>query len=437
MSTVATISDEFELPPHIGETIINPTAFTNPAAIGQMFAWLRANNPLGLARVEGYMPFWVVTKHADVLEVTRRNDIYDSTSKPFVLGATEQIERMREINGGADFPFQSLTGTDEPEHGVIRKLFTPLFQNQGMKAMEPRVRAIARTHVDRMAAAGGQCDFVKEIALAFPLRVMMDFMGVPPQDEPLMVKITEALFSGDDDEINADALTLTPAQQAEQMRAAFQPMEDYFAALTASRVADPRDDVATLIANGRVNGQLMSSERALGHYLSFATAGHHTTASSLAGAVQILCEYPEHLETLRADPSIIPVFVEEALRWVTPAKHFMRCASVDTELRGRKIARGDWMYVSYASANRDEEAFEAPFEFRPNRKPIKHVSFGFGVHQCLGNMLARQELRFFLEEFVARVGSLEMVGEPRLTKSRWVQGLKTLPIRYKMGVETD
>ncbi|MFP5432459.1 MAG: hypothetical protein ACLGIM_04975, partial [Alphaproteobacteria bacterium] len=141
MSTVATISDEFELPPHIGETIINPTAFTNPAAIGQMFAWLRANNPLGLARVEGYMPFWVVTKHADVLEVTRRNDIYDSTGKPFVLGATEQIERMREINGGADFPFQSLTGTDEPEHGAIRKLFTPLFQNQGMKAMEPRVRA--------------------------------------------------------------------------------------------------------------------------------------------------------------------------------------------------------------------------------------------------------------------------------------------------------
>jgi hypothetical protein len=418
-----------ELPKQFAEAIVSPQAFVDARAIERMFTWIRANNPLGIAHAEGYMPFWVASKHADVLEITRRNDLYDSTSKPFILGATEAIERMRQINNGDDFPFKSLTGTDEPEHGVLRKLFTPLFQNQGMKAMEPRVRAIAKAHVDRMAALGGRCDFVNDIALDYPLRVVMDFIGVPPEDEPLMVSITNALFSGDDEEIS-DAAKLTPAEQAEQMRAAFQPMEDYFAALTRDRIDNPREDVATLIANARVDGEPLSPERALGHYLSFATAGHHTTASSLAGAVQVLCEYPEHLETLRADPTIIPTFVEEALRWITPAKHFMRCATQDTELRGRSIRKGDWIYLSYASANRDEEAFEAPLEFWPNRKPIKHVTFGFGVHQCLGNMLARQELRFFLEELVARIDTLSLDGVPVLTKSRWVQGLKTLPVRY-------
>lgn len=425
-------SDDLNLPDDIARTIVDPKAFVDAKAIDDMFTWVRANNPLGRAQPEGFDPFWVVSKHADVLEVTRRNDLYDSTTRPFILGESEAITRMREINGGDAFPFKSLTGSDEPDHGVMRKLFTPLFQNQGMKAMEPRVRAIARAHVDRMAAFGGRCDFVKDIALDYPLRVVMDFMGVPPEDEPMMVAVTNALFSGDDEEINEAAPKLTPAQQSEQMRAAFKPMEDYFAALTHDRIANPREDVATLIANGRIDGELLSPDRALGHYLSFATAGHHTTAASLSGAIQLLCEQPEHLQTLRDDPSIIPVFVEEALRWVTPAKHFMRCAMTDTELRGREIRKGDWMYVSYASANRDEEAFDAPFEFRPNRKPIKHVSFGFGVHQCLGNMLARQEMRFFLEDLVARIDTLELDGTPALTKSRWVQGLKTCPIKYTM-----
>src|SRR3546814_829097 len=121
-----------------------------------MCTWPRSNLPHCIAQPKGFEPFWVVTKQADVLEVTRRNDLYDSTTKPFILGETEAIERMRAINDGDAFPFKSLTGTDEPEHGVLRKLFTPLFQNQGMKAMEPRVRAIARAHVDRMAALGGR-----------------------------------------------------------------------------------------------------------------------------------------------------------------------------------------------------------------------------------------------------------------------------------------
>src|SRR3546814_13005725 len=126
-------------------------------------------------------------------------------------------------------------------------------------------------------------------------------MGVPPEDESLMVQITNALFSGDDDEINEAAAVLTPAEQAEQMRAAFKPMEDYFAALTRDRIANPREDVATLIANGRVNGEPLPPDRALGNYLSFATSGHSTPASSLSGAIQILIEQPEHPVNIRTE----------------------------------------------------------------------------------------------------------------------------------------
>lgn len=245
-----------------------------------------------------------------------------------------------------------------------------------------------------------------------------------------MVKITDALFSGDDEEVNAAAPQLTPAEQAEQMRAAFAPMQEYFGALTADRIANPRERRCN--ADRQWPGQQRAAEcrPCPGALPELRHGGHHTTASSLAGAIQVLCEHPEHFETLRSNPSIIPIFVEEAFRWITPAKHFMRCASVDTELRGRQIHRRDWMYVSYVSANRDEETFDAPFEFRPSRKRIKHVSLGFGVHQCLGTMLARQEMRFFLEELVQRVDNLALDGNPVLTKSRWVQGLKTLPIRY-------
>ncbi|HYG25578.1 MAG TPA: cytochrome P450, partial [Caulobacteraceae bacterium] len=169
------------------------------------------------------------------------------------------------------------------------------------------------------------------------------------------------------------------------------------------------------------------------YYVIVATAGHDTTSSSTAGAVWGMCEHPGEFAKVKADPSLIPALVDEAIRWTTPVKHFMRSATEDTELRGRKIAKGDWLFLSYPSGNRDEEVFEEPDAFRVDRKPNRHLAFGYGAHLCLGQHLAKMEMRILFEELFKRLESLELAGEPRRAAAGFVGGPKALPIRYRMS----
>ena len=146
-----------------------------------------------------------------------------------------------------------------------------------------------------------------------------------------------------------------------------------------------------------------------------------------------MCEHPEEFAKVKADPSLIPGLVDEAIRWTTPVKHFMRSATADTELRDRKIAKGDWLFLSYPSGNRDEEVFEEPDAFRVERKPNRHLAFGYGAHLCLGQHLAKMEMRILFEELFKRLESLEFAGEPKRSAASFVGGPKALPIRYRMS----
>ena len=205
----------------------------------------------------------------------------------------------------------------------------------------------------------------------------------------------------------------------------------YFGKVIADRRANPRDDVATVIANGLIDGQPIPEREALSYYVITATAGHDTTSSSAAGGFLELARRPAELAKLQADPSLIPLFVEEAIRWTTPVKHFMRTATEDTELGGKQIRKGDGLCLFYLSGNRDELVFENPNEFIADRNPNPHVSFGHGVHLCLGMHLARLELKILFEELLPQIASLEVAGEPKLSVGNFVNGLKTLPVRVK------
>jgi cytochrome P450 len=163
-----------------------------------------------------------------------------------------------------------------------------------------------------------------------------------------------------------------------------------------------------------------------------ATAGHDTTSSSTAGALWALAENPAELARIQADPSLIPGLVDVAVRWTTPVKHFMRSATEDTVLGGQKIAKGDWLMLCYASGNRDEDVFEDPYVFRADRSPNKHVAFGFGAHLCLGQHLAKMEMRILFEELIPRLKSVSLAGEPRMTQATFVNGLKSLPINFEL-----
>jgi hypothetical protein len=206
----------------------------------------------------------------------------------------------------------------------------------------------------------------------------------------------------------------------------------YFNGVTTSRREHPTEDLASAIANARVDGEPLSDLETVSYYLIIATAGHDTTSATISGGLDALIDNPDQLGRLRDDLGLMPTATEEMIRWVTPVKHFMRTAASDTVVRGTPIAAGESVLLSYVSANRDEDVFDDPFRFDVGREPNKHVAFGYGVHFCMGAALARMEINSFFSELLPRLKSIELSGDPELTATTFVGGLKHLPVRYSL-----
>lgn len=419
------------IPVEIAVNIVDPKAYADDKRLHDAFGWLRREMPVGRVELEGYDPFWAVTKHADILYVERQNELFHNGDRPATL--TDQVtnQKIQMLTGGSPHLIYSLVQMDNPDHFNHRKLTQAWFLPQNIKKLEDGIRTLARAAVDKMAAMGGECDFAKDIAFLYPLRVIMQILGVPQSDEPRMLKLTQELFGTTDPEMNRmGANPLDGQDLLAGLLATVQDFTNYFDAITADRRAHPRDDVASVIANGKIDGEYLTERGAMGYYIIVATAGHDTTSNTTAGGMWALAENPAEFAKLKADPGLIPSYVEETIRWVTPVKHFMRSATDDTELHGQTIAKGDWMMLCYPSGNRDEEVFPDPFAFKVDRNPNKHVAFGYGAHVCLGQHLARMEMRILWEELLPRLKSVELAGMPRLVEAAFVSGPKTVPIRY-------
>lgn len=421
------------IPEDIARSAIDPKSHADMGRFHEAFRWLRANQPLGQVVGEEFYPFWLVTKHADILEISRQNDLFTSGVMPTTLTTKAIDARVRAQTGGSPHLIRSLVSMDAPDHPKYRALTLSWFAPPNVKKREEAIRAIARESVDRMASLGGRCDFVADVALHYPLRVIMNILGVPREDEPRMLKLTQELFGASDPELNRSGGAAQDEQAAmASLQAVIADFFMYFNAMTMDRQASPKDDVASVIANAKIDGEPISPFEAMSYYVIVATAGHDTTSSSTAGGMWALAKDPAEFAKVKAEPALIPGLVDEAIRWTTPVKHFMRAAMDDYELRGRQIKKGDWLYLAYPSGNRDEEVFEDPFAFRSDRKPNKHLAFGYGAHLCLGQHLAKLEMRILFEELLPRLKRVELDGEPRYAEASFVGGLKTLPIRYEM-----
>jgi cytochrome P450 len=284
---------------------------------------------------------------------------------------------------------------------------------------------LAKRYVDRMRDIGPECDFVTDVALNFPLYVILSLLGLPEEDFPRMLKLTQEMFGGDDAE----------HQRGDSMEDLLAVLADYFAyftKLTASRREHPTHDLASAIANGRVDGEPLSDMDTVSYYVIIASAGHDTTSDAISGGLHALIENPNELSRLREDLGLMPTAVEEMIRWTTPVKEFMRTAAEDTVVRGVPIAKGESVYLAYVSGNRDEDVFTDPFRFDVGRDPNKHLAFGYGVHFCLGAALARMEMNSLYTELLPRLESIELAGEPELSATTFVGGFKHLPIRYSL-----
>jgi cytochrome P450 len=321
---------------------------------------------------------------------------------------------------------RSLVQMDDPDHSTYRMLTQGWFMGTNLRKLQSKVDELAETYVERLAEFGGECDFVKDLAIWYPLRVIMSIFGVPEEDEPLMLKLTQELFGSSD----PDSQRSFEPQDFMQVVYDF---ESYFADLTRQRREAPRDDVATVIANAKIDGKPIPDLEANGYYMIIATAGHDTTSSTTAGGLLALLDNPDQMEQLRANPEqLMPTAVDEMIRWVSPVRHFMRTATEDYQLRDKTIRVGESAILWYPSANRDEEIFNAPGEFRVDRKDAKQLAFGFGAHVCLGQHLARMEISALYRKLLERVTDIELTGTPQYTQSSFVGGLKSLPIRYKL-----
>jgi len=427
----ATLNGNVDIPPDIAATLVNPAAYADNR-LHESYRWLRANNPLGVARTENFDPFWVVTKHAHIQAISRQNDLFHNADRATVLTARAGIERIRKVTGGPNL-VRSLVQMDAPDHPKYRALTQGWFMPANLGKFEARVRHIARSTVARMLEKDGHCDFVADVALGYPLHVIMEILGVPEQDEPRMLKLTQELFGSQDPDTARVREALSPEQFAGMMQSIVNDFGAYFRKITEERRSHPRDDLATVIANARIGGEYMPDHDATSYYMIVATAGHDTTSSSTAGAIWALAENPEQFAEVKANPELIPGLVDEAVRWMTPVKHFMRSATADTELGGRGIAKGDWLMLCYASGNRDEEVFEDPFSFHCDRKPNRHVAFGYGAHLCLGQYLAKLEMRILFEELLPRLKSIALDGEVKMTQATFVNGPKKLPVRFEVN----
>ncbi len=422
------------IPPDLIAPLFNPATFAVRGAVDEILREVRERYPFARVEVPGYDPHWIVSKHADIQLVSRQNDLFHSADRSATVIPQAGEQLVEQFTGGDHNIFRSLVQLDGDDHKAHRRVLFQALGSNSIEALTAGVRATATRHAQKLRDAGGEIDWSEMIATPYPLNVVMDVIGVPEPDHERMLRLTQWLFSwADPDLCRPGTDPAHPEQQPNTWKIVMDEFDEYFSELIAERRAQPRDDLASLIANADMDGKPMEHVRAISYFAILATAGHDSTAHTTATAMWEVAENPALLQALQADPGLIPAFVEEAIRWTSPVKHFVRHATAATELRGQAIEKGDRLYLSYPSGNRDADEFDNPFTFRLDRKRNRHVGFGYGGHVCLGQHLARMEMRTLWSTVLPMLAAVEMAGPGELIASEFVSGPKTVPIRYRLA----
>jgi cytochrome P450 len=430
------------IPDEIARQVVLPEGHRDDVPLFEAYRWLREHHPLGQADVEGYDRVWLVSKHADIMEIERQPHVFTSGggdepgSHNPILQNQAGDEFTKQLTGGSLRILETLTYLDPPEHTAVKDIANDWFRPANLKKWEDRIRTLAKEAIAKYLRSGtNEIDFVQDFALYYPLHVIMSLFGVPEADEPRMMGLTQEFFgTADPDAQREDVEPLTPEAAAQQWSAAINDFYAYFDKLVEDRRADPNDDLATIIARARKpDGEYYPKTVAYGWFIAIATAGHDTTSSTMSSAIEALAQFPDQLAKVRANPALIPDLVNESLRWASPVKQFTRQATQDYVLRGQQIRKGDRFMLLYQSANRDTDVFDAPDEFRLDRKPNRHIAFGYGPHMCIGQHLAKLELRIMFEELLPLLKGVEVAGERKAVMTNFVGGLRKLPVRLELA----
>jgi len=387
------------------------------------FAELRAHRPVSWHRpVEEKLfsdpndqGFWAVTRHADLVEVTKRHDDFRSGQGIVFDSMPQEL-----LDAG-----QGFIAMDPPRHTKVRRLLTAAFTPKQIRLIDEQIRANATAIVDDLAPRGA-ADFVTDCAGLMPMHNICDMIGVPRERRALIAH--EAQFAGgwNDPEL------LDGAEPLARLFEAMMAMRTVASELIVARRAQPENDLMTSLVQAEVDGEQLTDDEIMSFFGLLTVAGNDTTRQSLSHAMQALTDHPEQRAWLMADfDGRIGTGIEEMVRWATPIMTFRRTAARDCELNGAQITTGDKVVLFYASANFDPEVFDHPERFDLSRHPNPHVSFGGGgIHHCLGGQLARQQIRAIWRELITRLPDIEVCGQMSRTTSTFFHGVNHLPVRF-------
>lgn len=403
-------------PGQIDRLLADPATYAQPGLYHAILDHLREHEPVRWVAPEGHRPFWIVTRHEDILAVEGDDTVFLNAPRIALRPIAFEEELARSRNGKS-LLIRSMNAMDGDAHRQMRGVTSRDFLRPNVEKLSAQIDEVAIEFVDRLIAQAPQCDFVQAVAVWYPLRVIMTLLGVPAHDEARMLELTQAVFTGKDKLAAAEAFF------------------DYFRPVVADRRAHPRVDLASKIANATVEGQPLGEFETLSYFMNIATAGHDTTSATIAGGLLALIQHPEQMARLRAEPQLLDSAADEMIRWVAPVKHFFRTAAVDTQVAGQAIGAGEAVMVAFPSGGRDGRAFERPDAFLVDRSPNRHTALGHGVHACLGQHLARLEIRLFFRRLLERIDHVELAGPPVWGESVFISGMESLPIRFSVKAE--
>jgi cholest-4-en-3-one 26-monooxygenase len=418
--------------------IIDPLYYEHHGYPHDAWTHLRAHEPVSWWEPVGMPPFWAITRHADIERISREPERFLS-SPMLAIFPRQQFDPE-------NFPLRAMTKMDPPEHGEYRGLTSHWFTARSVERWRSPIDSIVE---ERLALAGerGDVDFVTEVAAVVSIFVIAEILGIPRSDWQQLFRWTNQTMGATDPEFQSEAGSVRHgslpmkaikgdeesywASVKETEAAALRQQFEYFSRLIESRRREPADDVTSLLAHARLAGKPLPDWELLSYVIVLMIAGNDTTRNAMSGGLLALIEHPGALARLRQEPTLLPLAIEEMLRWTSPVVQFCRTPAADVEIGGTKVRAGETLCLFYPSGNRDERVFDRPFEFRIDRQPNPHVAFGVGEHFCLGAHLARLELTVLFARLLDRFDAIELRGPVARLRSSFVGGIKHLPVRLR------
>jgi cholest-4-en-3-one 26-monooxygenase len=371
--------------------------------------WMREHDPL---HWDGQV--WGVSTYDMLRDLSRRPDTFSNAQgcrpQPYI-----QLPMMIDL--------------DDPEHTRRRRLVNKGFTPRQVRGSEAAVRAAADEIIDSVIESG-ECDFVADIAALLPMIMIGDQLGVAPEDRSNLLKWSDDMVKSQ---------SSTSSDLIESATLAYLGFREFAEKAIAARREEPTEDLMSVLVHAEIDGDRLDDESIIHEALLILIGGDETTRHVITGGMYQLLIDPDQRQLLVDDPSLIPIAVEEMLRWVSPIRNMNRTVLVDTELAGKQLTAGEQMVLLYPSANRDESIFTDPFRFDVTRQPNEHVAFGFGTHFCLGNSLARLELVCMFEHLLERLPDMQLIDqtEPQNRPANFVSGYEQMPVRFSPGARRN